>query len=377
MTSASFIACRGHKQIKCIEVTVNTNVETVACLFNLTNTGSGMQYGYGSPPLRKQTMQRFDHLREHRAVVMTSEFLDKRIFEVPMWIALNSSPLPDAQLLHELPSWTYERASPTNDIEDGKERIRAYIETINEFYRDADFASFLEDYKSQYSEIVMQVRANLPPDDFVATMENYYGKEHAGYALIPSPGLFEFAGLGVAVVSEEGTTISNVFGASIIRSVKDAVEAGKRKFDPQRDYTFENPERIRELTVHEFGHAFVNPVAEQYKDEINQYSHLYNPIKERMAELTYHDWWVCAVEHIVRAGEVRIAMAMGQEESAQRLLQKYVCNYHFVYLPEVVEGMAAYEHNRATYMTIDEFFPELLKVFEKIDASEISDLNVR
>ena len=187
----------------------------------------------------------------------------------------------------------------------------------------------------------------------------------------------EFAGLGVASTSEQGTTISNVFGYGIQQSVKDSVESGKRVFDPERDYTFNDPDRIRELSVHEFGHAFVNPVAEKYKEKINTYSYLYKPIEQKMTKLSYRNWWDCSVEHVVRAGEVRIATIMGQHERAHQLLNKYVKEYNFVYLPQIVEALKVYELNRSTYSSFSEFFPELVNVFENIEPLKSDSTNVR
>ena len=73
--------------------------------------------------------------------------------------------------------------------------------------------------------------------------------------------------------------VFNIFGLSIKKDVKDSIEAGDRKFNAG-DFTFNDPERIRELTAHEFGHSFVNPIADKYRNEINQFSQLTNLLEE-------------------------------------------------------------------------------------------------
>ncbi len=362
-----------HTSVKQIEVKINSNIETIACLYNLTRKGAEMGYGYGSVPFRKKVMKQFSHLKNHNAVNKTAEFLDRGLWATPVWVALNSAPFPEGKLLYELPQWIYETASSGKSVKDGKQRINAYIESVNDFYRKARFGDFIKKNEKQYRNTEEEVRRNLPDKYFVTTMEQYYGKKHINYTLVPSPVMLEFAGFGAAITTEEGLMVFNIFGASIKKDVKDSIEAGSRKFNTS-DYTFNDPERIRELTVHEFGHSFVNSVAEKYHDEINRYNYLYEPIRGRMTELSYLDWWNCAVEHIVRAGEIRIAVAMGQKESAKRLEQDYVNKYKFIYLQEVIESMKIYEQNRVEFKSFDEYFPELLKAFGNIDPSESQEI---
>jgi hypothetical protein len=360
--------CYSFPQKKMIEVSVNTNVETIAILFNLTAKGASQHYGYGSPIMRKEIMNRFSHLSNHTAVTITVDFLDKGAWATPLWIAINCSPFPDGKLTQELLPWVYMTASQTNDIEDGKRQVNDYIKAVNDFYKAAELDNFFEENQSYYNMVENQVRKNLPDKGFVQLMEYYYGKEHARYTLVPSPAMLEFSGIGAAAFTENGVEVFNIFGASLNRVVKDSIEAGKRDFSPG-DFTFDVPERIRELTVHEFGHAFINPVAEQYRDQINQYSYLYNPIKDEMTKLSYLNWWDCAVEHFVRAGEIKIAKAIGNEENAQRLMQEYIQTYYFLYLPEILNALEKYDENRSIYSNIDDFFSELISAFKDVDSN--------
>ncbi len=362
-------SCRNQKSVKQIKVRINSNIETIACLYNLTQKGADMRYGYGTAPLRKIVMEQFSYLKDDLAVKKTAEFLEKGFWATPVWVALNSSSFPEGKLLYELPQWIYITASPSKNIEDGKQRINTYIEIVNDFYRTARIGDFINKHKDQYHKAEEDVRKNLPDKRFVTTLEQYYGKKHKSYTLIPSPVMLEFAGFGAAIATEEGMMVFNIFGSSIKKDVKDSIEAGNRKFNAS-DFTFNDPERIRELTVHEFGHSFVNPIADKYRNEINQFSQLYEPIRGRMSELAYFSWWNCAVEHIVRAGEIRIAVAMGQKESAKRLKLDYINNNQFIYLPKVIESIEIYEQNRVEFHSFDEYFPELLKTFGKIDTSK-------
>ena len=50
-----FLACTNNSTINRIKIQSDSNIETVACIFNLTETGANMKYGFGSPPLRDLT----------------------------------------------------------------------------------------------------------------------------------------------------------------------------------------------------------------------------------------------------------------------------------------------------------------------------------
>lgn len=352
---------------KQIAATLNPNIETVACIINLTQHGADLRYGYGSPELRSKAMKQFSHFKSHPAVIMTETFLEKGLFHLPIWVAIHTTPVPGAKLEYELPEWLLLQASNENNSDDGRKAILVYVELLNKFNLAAHFDEFLSKYQTQYDQIKKDVISNLPQSNFISNLENYFGIKHKGYVLVPSPIFPEFAGISAAISSDEGMTIFNIFGASILRSVKDSIETGIRRFNTN-DFTFNDPERIRELSTHEFAHAFIEPIADKYRDQINSYDYLFTPIQQRMKQLTYRDWYNCAVEHIIRAVEVRISRMINSEEKSQRLMRNYMDEYQFLYLPNIIESLTAYEQNRNHFQQFNDYFPEVLNAFEKIDA---------
>lgn len=81
---------------------------------------------------------------------------------------------------------------------------------------------------------------------------------------------------------------------------------------------FNYPERIQGLSVHEFGHSFVNPaIGKVPKELIDSTEYLYTPIKTEMSKLAYTSWMMCLYEHFVKAGEVIIARKLGNAKEAE------------------------------------------------------------
>jgi hypothetical protein len=109
------------------------------------------------------------------------------------------------------------------------------------------------------------------------------------------------------------------------------------------DLGFNYPDKIRNLTVHEFGHSFVNPAVDALPGElIRSTEYLYGPIKEEMIKHSYTSWTQCLYEHFVKAGEVIIAEKLGDTAKAQSLMTDFV-NTGFIYVPSIVEEMRAYD----------------------------------
>ena len=194
-------------------------------------------------------------------------------------------------------------------------------------------------------------------------MEKYYGKEFNSYNIIPSPILFPFIGFGLKIENQNEVVIYYVAGPF------DEPDSTQKY-----TYGFDSPADIREMSVHEFGHSFVNPITElsENRELISKYSYLFTPIQSYMNEQAYDSWWTCVTEHIVRLGEVRIATAMNDSATANKIRKENIETNKFIYLPYLEKKILEYENNRETYSTFKVFFPELIKVFSEIDTTKMN-----
>lgn len=90
-----------------------------------------------------------------------------------------------------------------------------------------------------------------------------------------------------------------------------------------------------------------------------------------MSEQGYTNWTTCVIEHIVRLGEIRIAHALNNSVRADQIRNEYVKKRQFIYIPFLEKSIQTYEKNRDKYKSFEDYFPELLKVFQNIDVSNI------
>ena len=224
----------------------------------------------------------------------------------------------------------------------------AYMRLVGRFYQQAHFARFQRRYRAVYTLAVAEVRRNLPPPTFIPTMERYYGAHQAGYVLIVNPFFKSEWGMAWQVGGPRGTQATQIaapFGEQVWRRGR------------LRTAGFDNAEAVRNLSVHEFGHTFVNPLTAQppFAAAIAAQHALFRPIP---GQAQYSDWATSFNEHLVRAGEVRLALALGQPAVSQRLRTAYAA---WMYLPFFEQQLQRYEANRQQYPTLASFLPELIR----------------
>ena len=128
---------------------------------------------------------------------------------------------------------------------------------------------------------------------------------------------------------------------------------------------FADEQHIRELSVHEFGHSFVNPLLDKVpKEWIKNTSSVYDTVKSAMTDQGYDNWMTCLYEHFVRAGEVVIARNMGYAENAEKLENDYINNRKFIYLPIIVKELERYNNNKQ--VSYSDVIKKVMEEFNKI-----------
>ena len=352
-----FFAC-GTTTPKKINVEINKNVETISILYLVADVGLNPFSG----SLSAEAKEHFKSYKEHEAIKILNTIMDRIGFSEPITIVMYLSEVPKAKLIHKMDENFLKNVSGNDNVEKGRMIINQFISALNDFYQAAHVDDFIFKHKEYYDNTKKQVLKNLPDENFIKTMENFYGKKNSSYTLIPSPILYPFIGFGPRIKTQQGLRIYNIFGPLI--ETKD-----KTKYK----YCFDNKEKIMEKSVHEFGHSFINSLTElpENVEKIQKFSYLFEPIRKNMKNQGYDNWWICVTEHLVRLGEIRISYALNDSAQAIRLREDYVKKRNFIYIPALEEKMKSYEQNRDKYKSFGDFLPELLETFAQIDASKI------
>jgi hypothetical protein len=223
--------------------------------------------------------------------------------------------------------------SEKGELEDARKNATAFLDAFNHFYTMIHFDNYLQENKTNHERIKADVSKNLPVSSFVPVMENFYNKHFNNYYLLPVLNIPTSQGYGS--MNNNTQTIYNAFGPFSFQS-----------FNANHiDLGFDYRDRISGLSIHEFGHSFVNPAISALPTALIQATaYLYQPIKEAMSKKAYTDWQSCLNEHFVRAGEVMIARQLGDSTAAEKKLQGNV-DAKFIYLPFIVHQLELYERD--------------------------------
>lgn len=330
-----------------IQIKISNNSENLFIIYTIADIGVTPAEG----SLSEFAGEHFAPEKEHPAVVMISDMVKSRGVDLPVQLLKHFSDLPHMELEHPISQPEVFLAGIV-DPEACPEWLEEFRIAFTDFYHQARVADFIQNHQKQYQQAREDLVRHLPPATLTKTMEHYYGKQFAGYVLNPSPVLFPTWGFGSRVETPQGVRVINTFGP----------QKRKKTFWGGIHWHFDHQQKVQNLTVHEFGHSFVNPVTSipLHREMIEKTAHLLDPIAGEMAAQGYRSWWTCLTEHLVRLGEIRIAEAMGDEKAAQELRRFHTHDKQFIYLPLLEKKILEYENNRDKYPRFEDFFPQLL-----------------
>lgn len=217
-------------------------------------------------------------------------------------------------------------------------------------------------YKGASNEVAQYVNDNM-----TTAMEQFYGQKKLGYVVLVSPMMMwpiednEGRGIGATVTLPKGDIVYEIMSPYVKVSAADVVEK-------QKLFGFDYKPRAEALTIHEFGHSFVNSDVDKFSARITRSDTLFtDTLKKVMASKGVASWQVYIIESLVRLGEIRVAERQHDKQRAE-LLRKYHTNQeHFIFLPLLESSLKTYEKNRKKYPTFSTFIPDLLDVVERKD----------
>lgn len=264
--------------------------------------------------------------------------------------------VPNAKLTDSVDETYYLNFSKEKNPSEAKKNAEIFLNGLNAFSKEINFDGYLSSSKDYYDKAIEEVIFGLPNKRFITVMESFYDEEFDKYLLVPSLTIPKGMGFGIRNFDTNETKVFNVFGALDFQKFesKEHLEMG-----------FSNQKKLRELSVHEFGHSFVNPVVAKLPDSLFiQTERLFEPIKSFMSNQGYNTWKVCLYEHFVRAGEIIIAEKIGENEDAKKLLEDYKQERQFIYIPEILIELKKYNEGgyESYYQTVQKTMERLMKL---------------
>jgi len=253
----------------------------------------------------------------------------------------------------------------------GDSLLVALTASLRKFYTTAKVGAFLEANACFYKGALDEVAKDVDVPSFQG-MEQWFGQSFPAYRIYLTPsmpitaGEDSYRGYGPGIVSPSGTVPAMIMSSNKMLPLQKSLSG-------YRHYGFDNPGVTHMLTKHEIGHSFVNPLLEKYFDELDRDSALFTPkFKAALAPVYINSWRICIIEHLVRLGEIRTALSLGNTTEAERLRKVHIGEYKCVLIPLLEAKVVRYEKDRARYPTFESFLPELVAWFHQLTPEEVN-----
>lgn len=283
--------------------------------------------------------RQYKSFKDNPDLGIAAQFAAKTEGSTLLKLMIRLNEFPHAVLDDKMPAEYFIGFSEKGDSAAARTNAVAFINALNRLYKAINFDTYFNQSDSIYRHALQQITGKLPANRFIPAIEKFYRRQFSQYILLPSltiPGGMAF---GISYTIQGKASIFNAFGPYAIQQFT----AGS-----PLNMGFANEEHIRELSTHEFGHSFANPILYKFLGTLfRETSPLFDTIKTAMENQGYNTWKSCVIEHFVRAGEIIIARNLGYDKSAEKLQAHYIKDRRFIYLPVIIKELELYNKNPA------------------------------
>lgn len=326
-------------------VKVDRRMELLAVIQSMTDWPKFGAWDTYNDQYQQDVAAWFGKFKTHPAVVRYNELLNgdtNFAFDVPVIWILHFSDVPELKKLAPIPP----EIAPTPAF---NEQLDQLASLMRQFVIDSRFQEFFDAHRGFYDSLVKGYLKVSPGQKGVQLVSDYYGETRSAATAIICP-LFGGGNYGPEI---------EVNGEKLIYSVgaPQNYKDGKFSFDPNE---------LRGLVFHEFGHSFSNPAVNTVPDLKRHENALFPPIANRMSAIAYGTWGATCYELFDRTHEIRLLELSGNAKQARETLAEYV-GLGFLWLPYTLARLHEMEKDRAKYPTVRSFMPRLASVLDETE----------
>lgn len=351
------LTCSSSANPKPLKVTVDPRMELLSAVqflssYQAKHPGLITTFDF---PYKQKMAEYFGKYKDHRAVKLFDGMSWNDCgFDASVMLMLCLSDPPDLALRDPSSCLSREHADYVMKWVGEKKRLGEFVGALREFARDTDFQKFFEANADTYKAIIDAADGRVHSLDVIGPLQDYYGSSRRLLATIVLAPLFQSGGYGPKVERSDGALeVFDICGPSGVQGSQPSWGA---------------PKDICELAWHEFGHSFVNPLADKNEPALSKYSSLFNPIASPMRGQGYDNWQICVYEHLIGAVVARIIYKTQGSKAAEECVEGE-SQMGFAYIKPLCKRLEDYEKHRDKYPTLESFFPELIGVFKSLHES--------
>ena len=301
----------------------------------------------------------FEEYNDHKAVKIAQELTDRGFtFDAPLGFIVTLGSLPELEPKAEYSEYLVGRAEPNNLLDrifgpDGQKILEDFRLALIDLAEELKFASFFNQYRDDFKVYLDDAMENFDAGRKINWLSEFTGIDTENeYYTILTPAMFPGGGYGPSVELPDG---SYQF-YQIVR------EKGSSQQEPE----FPTGISFNQLTLHEWGHSFIDPAVEAHSEYILEYlTDHFLKVEESMNSQAYSSPMIFFREQILRAvTTVASGELYGEKYYYEELEHHIERDFH---LTEVtIEMIEKYIDNRDNYNTFEEFVPEILEEYKRL-----------
>jgi len=307
-----------------------------------------------------QELQKFfEDYQAHQAIKIAQKLTDRGFtYDAPLGFIVNLGPLPDLEPKTQFSDYLIGRAEPNNFITKlfgtgGEEILKDFRLALMDLAEKSDFASFFNQHRADFKIYLKEAMDGFDAGRKINWLSDFTGiNTDNEYYTILTPAMFPGGGYGPTVELGDG---SYQF-YQIIR------ERGASQTEPD----FPTGVSFNRLTLHEWGHSFIDPAVAAHSQYILEHltDHYYE-VEASMKSQAYGSPMTFFREQILRAvTTVASGELYGQEYYQEELEHHTNKDFHLTAI--TVEMIEQYLVSRDSYNTFEEFVPEILKAYRDL-----------
>lgn len=297
--------------------------------------------------------------KEHEAVKIAQQLTNRGFtFDAPLGFLITLGPLPELEPKADFSDYLTGRAEPNNFISrllgsDGQKILENFRLALIDLAEKSDFAGFFNQYRDDFKIYLRDAMAGFDAGRKINWLSEFTGRNSDNhYYTILTPAMFPGGGYGPSVKLPDG---SYQF-YQIIR------EKGSSQTDPE----FPTGIEFNRLTLHEWGHSFIDPAVEAHSDYILEHltDHFYQ-VEDSMKSQAYGSPMIFFREQVLR-GVTTVASGELYGEKHYRIELEHHLSRDFHLTEITVEMIENYLARKEEYDRFEEFVPEILEAYIKL-----------
>lgn len=336
--------------MKKMEIVVDKRLELLSVLAFLSDYDSWLRELVGGYPentneLAVRAKEYFSPWKNHEAVTLLDRLSREHtfVFDAPVNLFLSSPMEQWGEESLQLPSDVLLRCSDLNFLSE-------MLVTARDFYDKSGFSEFYNDNRELYNSCIAGVREKFKGYEPGIAIEEFTGLSCSSFRIIIAPMLLgNYGGY-----SRKGNE-------KHLHSVLCPVFHDKLFLGDSYNLCF--------TSTHEFLHGFINDLTEKYFSTDKEKS-LQDIVDENMKKKCYPTVSCVINETVIDAITIHLLEEKEGRESSLKAIQSHE-DRGYRFIRQIYEKMGEYKNERHNYTSLDDFYPQILELFEVVSLKKV------